>query len=140
MDDLILANHKFRKSHASRKRRRRKLARWHDFKVGLAGANWRAAFQADLVAVVVAERGLNTDFHIPLIRHFDGSLRFLGSARHRHRKGPLIMKRWPIGDGRALASYDASRTSNSILTSSLARMPAFPGGSIPKSVCFTVAS
>src|SRR5664279_3667048 len=81
MDDLILANHKFRKSHASRKRRRRKLARWHDFKVGLAGANWRAAFQADLVAVVVAERGLNTDFHIPLIRHFDGSLRFLGSAR-----------------------------------------------------------
>ena len=38
------------------------------------------------------------------------------------------------------ASYDASRTSNSILTSSLALTPAFPGGLIPKSVCFTVAS
>jgi hypothetical protein len=36
------------------------------------------------------------------------------------------------------ASYDASRTSNSIRTSSLALMPAFPGGLIPKSVCLTV--
>ena len=36
--------------------------------------------------------------------------------------------------------YDASRTSNSILTSSLALTPAFPGGLIPKSVCFTTIS
>ena len=43
-------------------------------------------------------------------------------------------------EGRPLASYDTSRTSNSILTSSLALTPAFPGGLIPKSVCFTVAS
>lgn len=39
-----------------------------------------------------------------------------------------------------LAFYDASRTSNSILTSSLALTPAFPGGLIPKSVCFTVVA
>ena len=39
-----------------------------------------------------------------------------------------------------LASYDASNTTNSILTSSLALTPAFPGGLIPKSVCFTVVS
>jgi len=39
-----------------------------------------------------------------------------------------------------MASYDASNTTNSILTSSLALTPAFPGGLIPKSVCFTVVS
>jgi hypothetical protein len=39
-----------------------------------------------------------------------------------------------------LASYDTSHTSNSILTSFLALTPAFPGGLIPKSVCFTVAA
>ena len=36
--------------------------------------------------------------------------------------------------------HEASRTSNSILTSSLALTPAFPGGLIPKSVCFTMDS
>jgi hypothetical protein len=38
------------------------------------------------------------------------------------------------------ASYDTNSTSKSILTSSLALTPAFPGGLIPKSVCFTVVS
>ena len=36
--------------------------------------------------------------------------------------------------------YDARRTVNSILISSLARTPALPGGLIPKSVSFTVES
>jgi hypothetical protein len=43
-------------------------------------------------------------------------------------------------EDRPLASYDTSRTSNSILSSSLALTPAFPGGLIPKSVCFTMVS
>lgn len=42
--------------------------------------------------------------------------------------------------GTSSPSYDASRTSNSIRTSSLALTPAFPGGLIPKSVCFTMVS
>jgi|SRR5450755_3099104 len=83
----------FRKSHASRQRRRRKLAKWRDFKGGLAGTNWQAnAFQADLVAVVIGERVLDKEFHLRLLRHFDGNLRFLGSARHPHRKRRPIMK------------------------------------------------
>jgi hypothetical protein len=39
-----------------------------------------------------------------------------------------------------LASYDATRTATSIRTSPSVLMPAFPGGLIPKWVCFTVAS
>ena len=38
------------------------------------------------------------------------------------------------------SSYAPSKTSNVILTSSLALIPAFPGGLIPNSVCFTVVS
>jgi hypothetical protein len=57
--------------------------------------------------------------------------------RKRHANHEMVVNhRWP----RQLVFYDSSRTSNSILTSSLALTPAFPGGLIPKSVCFTMVS
>ena len=53
---------------------------------------------------------------------------------YKERKGDRLLESFSV------ASYEASLMSNAILTSSLALTPAFPGGLMPKSVCFTVAS
>jgi hypothetical protein len=59
----------------------------------------------------------------------------MGSVKRWLRR-PAAIRRTLVG----AVSYDASRTSNSILTSSLARMPVLPGGLMPKSVCLTLVS
>jgi hypothetical protein len=75
----------------------------------------------------------------PTIRTSNQGNESAENRRGRCAKFAPLPAQISVGQRRA-ASYDASRTSNSILTSSLALTPAFPGGLIPKSVCFMMVS